>query len=54
MVFTGTRVTRHGRTQLLRATWEPVDANQVTERWETSDDEGTTWETALEAVLSRR
>jgi len=54
MVFTGTRVVRHGRTQLVRATWQPVDANQVTERWETSEDEGTTWQSALEVVLSRR
>jgi hypothetical protein len=54
MVFTGSRAVKHGRTQLVRATWEPVDANQVTERWETSDDDGTTWERALEVVLSRR
>ncbi len=54
MVFTGTRVERPGVTRPVRATWTPVDADHVAERWETSADDGTTWTIMLELMLSRR
>lgn len=54
MVFTGSRVVKPGRSQVVRATWEPVDPSTVKEHWETSDDDGANWETALEVVLTRR
>ncbi len=53
MVFTGTRVVKRGRNQDVRATWTPVDESTVSEKWETSDDAGTTWAPALDLVLTR-
>lgn len=53
MVFTGTRVVKRGRNQMVRVTWEPVDEVTVSERWETSGDQGVTWAPALSLTLNR-
>jgi hypothetical protein len=43
MVLDGELPTAPGRVQLQRITWTPHEDGQVTQRWETSDDAGKTW-----------
>lgn len=54
MVFTGYRTLDHGASQRLRATWTPTTAEQISELWETSDDDGVTWTVARQFTLTTR
>jgi hypothetical protein len=47
MVMTGALPKAGGGTQRQRITWTPQSNGRAEQRWETSDDDGNTWQTAF-------
>jgi hypothetical protein len=53
MVLQGTAPTAGGASQHQRITWTP-EPDGVRQHWESSDDEGATWQTAFDGHYRRR
>lgn len=47
MVMGGQSPTKDGGVQQQRITWTPRDDGSVTQQWDTSDDDGKTWQTVF-------
>ena len=47
MVLGGTLDLANGKPQLQRVTWTPMADGRVSQRWETSDDDGKHWTTSF-------
>ena len=54
MVMTGELPTANGGMQRQRITWTPRDDDSVTQRWETSDDAGASWQVAFLGVYRKQ
>ena len=54
MVLQGELPAAKGGVQRQRVTWTPADDGSVTQHWQTSDDDGTTWATSFLGVYRRR
>lgn len=53
MVMEGESPRADGGVQQQRITWTPADDGNVTQRWETSDDAGASWQVAFLGVYRR-
>ena len=53
MVLTGTLPSANGGVQRQRITYTPLAEGGLTQRWETSDDDGATWATSFLGVYRR-
>ena len=47
MVMQGSLPMPAGKTQLQRITWTPLPDGRVSQRWETSDDAGKSWQVSF-------
>ena len=53
MVLEGRRIGRDGRPVVDRITWAPNEDGTVRQLWETSQDEGETWEVGFDGLYTR-
>lgn len=54
MVMRGTLPDGRGGVQLQRIAWTPQSDGSVVQHWETSDDDGVSWQTSFRGVYRRR
>jgi hypothetical protein len=53
MVMSGTRIDRDGQSVIDRITWTPNEDGTVSQFWETSIDEGETWEVSFDGLYRK-
>ena len=54
MVLSGSLPGKDGKVQLQRITWTAMDDGRVSQRWDTSDDDGATWQISFLGFYRRK